>query len=119
MSDDAKKLILARRARFVAATLAGVGVACGKEPTPPPQPCLSQPMTHLDAAPPEPCLSPMPPPLDAGAVAPEAADAGRPSEPDAGSKPMPCLAPPLATTPTGPVPRPCLTPVRPKDKTQR
>ena len=39
--DDARRLILARRARFVAAALAGVGVACGKEPGPPPEPCLS------------------------------------------------------------------------------
>jgi hypothetical protein len=41
MSDDAKKIVLARRARFVAAAIASVGIACGKEPVPPPQPCLS------------------------------------------------------------------------------
>ncbi len=114
MSDDAKKIILARRARFVAATLAGLGVACGKEPTPPPQPCLAQPMTRADAAaPPEPCLSPMPPPDGYGGAGPS--DAGIPVEADAGSKP----AMTATTPPTGPVPRPCLTPVRPKDKTQR
>lgn len=115
MSDDAKKVILARRARFIAATLAGVGVACGKEPAPPPQPCLSQPMT-VDAEP-LPCLSPKLVEQDAGAP-----DAAPPNEPDAGSKPMPCLAPPPATATapgTGTVPRPCLTPVRPKDKVQR
>ena len=39
--DDAKKIILARRARFVAAAVASVGIACGKtEAGPAPMPCL-------------------------------------------------------------------------------
>jgi hypothetical protein len=117
MSDDAKKLILARRARFVAATLAGVGIACGKEPAPAPEVCLSVPMTR-DAQP-MPCLEPLAVPIDAGAEQ----DAGTSHEADAGGKPMPCLAPPPATVTAPPTttvpPRPCLTPVRPKDKIQR
>ena len=40
-ADEARKRILARRASFVAAALAGVSTACGKEPAQPPQPCLS------------------------------------------------------------------------------
>lgn len=74
--SDARKVILARRARFVAAALASValGSACAKDrghgPVqclspphdpqtdggPPPEPCLEPP--H----PPEVCLSPPPPP---------------------------------------------------------
>lgn len=69
MGDDAKKTILARRARFLAAAVAGLAVeACGKTeatrdagaeiaPQPclsaPPQPCLSVPITT-----PQPCLKP-------------------------------------------------------------
>lgn len=85
MSDDAKKLILARRARFVAAAVASVGIACGKEKATPPTP-------------PEPCLSPT--------VAIEA-DAGAPPTP------TPCLSvayPPPDAAP----PRPCLTMVAPR-----
>lgn len=45
MIDDAKKLVLARRAKFVAAAIAGLGVACGKQKADdagaPPGPCLS------------------------------------------------------------------------------
>jgi hypothetical protein len=127
-ADDDKKLILARRAKFVAAALAGVSVACGKEPTQPPQPCLSQPMVHRDAEPeppPQPCLSPMPNDDDASAAP---IDAGPPSDGgtttrslqgDAGPpKPTPCLAPPLPTNTgkTKPPPRPCLSIVKPPDK---
>ena len=56
--NDAKKIILARRARFLAAAVATVGIACGKDP--PPQPCLSQPYIE-----PQPCLSPVAAPYDA------------------------------------------------------
>lgn len=89
MSDDAKKTILARRARFVAAAMASMSLACGKEHADP-QPCLSEPYHPPDAAPapsdtapPQPCLSataataePMPclsvaRPEDAGATAPK------------------------------------------------
>ena len=123
-ADDDKKLILARRAKFVAAALAGVTVACGKEPTPPPQPCLSVPVDNRDAGPPEPppqpCLTPMMMPEDAGPPATETTDAGAPAK-DAGTpppKPTPCLSPPIPNTaPTKPMP--CLTPVRPPDKGTR
>lgn len=130
-ADDDKKLILARRAKFVAAALAGVSVACGKEPAPPPQPCLSQQISR-DAEPPEPppqpCLTPVQydpdadarPTVQDGGAAPTGSDGGttvRSQAPDAGTpppKPTPCLAPPLPTD--KPRPTPCLTPVRPPDK---
>ncbi len=82
--DDAKKIILARRARFVAAAVASVGIACGKtEAGPAPMPCLSVTIPSDGEAPasdpgppPMPCLSPLPadaaafdPPSDAGADA--------------------------------------------------
>jgi len=109
MNDDSKKLILARRARFVAAALAGVGVACGKEPAQP-QPCLSPVYVAPPDAEPMPCLSPpvyVPP--DADTTTTEASDAGAGAEPDA-AKPMPCLSP--RPNPTPP-PRPCLSVVPP------
>ena len=129
-ADDDKKLILARRAKFVAAALAGVSVACGKEPNPPPpQPCLSVPMERRDAEPeppPMPCLTPvMQESIDAGPPAEsdagKAADGGlttRSQSPDASTpppKPTPCLVPP-APSPSPTKPMPCLTPVRPPDK---
>ncbi len=96
--DEARKKILARRATFVAAALAGVSTACGKEPSATPQPCLSQPLVRDDGAGPQPCLEPMP------------------AKPDAG-EPVPCLtivAPPTQAEDGGkPPPRPCLSPVRP------
>lgn len=134
-ADDDKKLILARRARFVAAALAGVSVACGKEPSPPPQPCLSQTAEPPDAEP-MPCLTPMmreeP---DTGAAAPSdggAFDAGAPRDagattttrsqkPDAGGPtptPTPCLSPPLPTNTNKPPPQPCLSVIKPKDGTK-
>lgn len=92
MSDDAKKLILARRARFVAAALAGMSIACGKEKSNPPEPCLSVPIQRADAeAPPGPCLAA---PLDwkerwdAGS----AADAATPTTTLDASVPIPCLS---------------------------
>lgn len=128
-SDEARRKILARRATFVAAALAGMSTACGKEPTKNPEPCLSVPIQH----PPEPCLSPVAqPPPDAGPDAGEKVeDAGAFQVPplpclsviaapeDAGT-PKPCLkiAPPATQTarphPTA-LPLPCLTPKRPED----
>lgn len=101
--DSAKKLILARRARFVAAALATLATtataveACGGDTDTAgdatdggsPQPCLSPPATVRDAggsdadAGPQPCLSPPRTIQDAG----DDADA------DAGV-PQPCLAVP-------------------------
>jgi len=94
-NDDSKKLILARRARFVAAALASVAAttplivgaeACGGETEEQsPQPCLSvdaeppkdvtpQPCLSVDAEPPkdatpQPCLDIEPPKDAAGADA--------------------------------------------------
>ena len=74
MSDDAKNAILARRAKFVAAALAGITMACGKENAP--HPCLDvpppedaatiQPMTCLTTTAPPPSA----PPPDAGVARP-------------------------------------------------
>lgn len=90
-STDARKIVLARRARFVAAAIAGVGIACSDPKHP--EPCLApMPPDPGDHRPgPNVCLSVSPapcleiPPADAGA--PDA-----PTEPE----PMPCLkvAPP-------------------------
>jgi hypothetical protein len=89
-TDDAKRLILARRARFVAAAVAGLAAACGggtddTKPTPcldpvmrdsgadaEPQPCLvpllpdasTDDASDADTGVPQPCLSQLPP--DAG-----------------------------------------------------
>ncbi len=58
--ESAKKAILARRAKFVAAALAGVGIAaCGKDPVQSnPQQCLkiATPIEHDAGAAPTPCL---------------------------------------------------------------
>ncbi|MBX3202954.1 MAG: hypothetical protein KF894_32805 [Labilithrix sp.] len=102
MSDDARRLILARRARFVAAALASVAAttstlvasleACGGEVETAsgdrgrdrgePRPCLSAP--ELPDRPPQPCL---------GAVPDE--DAGAADASDEDAEPQPCLAPRL------------------------
>jgi len=101
MTDEKKKsardIVLARRAKFVAAAVAGIGIACGKESQPNPQPCLSVAYPMDDAGPPpQPCLSPV--------VA---------HEPDADVAPMPCLSPPPAPPDAGattePAPVPCLS----------
>ena len=115
--------IAERRATFVAAALAGMSTACGKEPSKNPEPCLSVPIQQ------PPCLSPVAqPPPDAGPDASETPeDAGAPlpclsvaaPREDAGA-PKPCLkiAPPTTQTarphPT-PLPLPCLTPKRWED----
>ena len=85
--DEARKKILARRAHFVAAAIAGLSVSCGKDdarsqpclsvrpmtpdaevgPPPPPQPCLSVMMTEDAGPPPMPCLGP---PANADCVTP-------------------------------------------------
>ncbi len=129
MSDDEmKKRVLARRAKFIAAAVAGL-VAC--EPGP-------------DAQPPNVCLSIAVPPPEDGGMGPTIVDAGVSADPDASwapdvttnasppsvpsdGPPMPCLAPPpmpcLSVAPPPPpppqtpkdagVPRPCLKPMPP------
>jgi len=117
--DDARKIVLARRARFVAATVASFGLAACSDPKHPPMPCLEpiadpdagvdagapEPQVCLSVAPPEPpepqpCLSPMPPPQDAGApiatdpTPPATATPKKPLPPKKppGGDPMPCLS---------------------------
>jgi hypothetical protein len=126
MSDeeDARKIVLARRARFVAAAVASLGVACRTTTS---EPCLSPP--------------PLPEPHDAGAEAvTTSADAGPPklvTEPQVcltvraepredGSEPspIPCLSVRVAPPPRDdagpkPSPAPCLSvppPTPPKPK---
>ena len=84
-NDDAKRLILARRARFVAAAVAGIAAACGgSTEDSKPKPCLEPVLRDAGAdADPKPCLTPLPP--DADVVV----DAGA----DADAEPQPCLSP--------------------------
>lgn len=83
-NDEAKRIILARRARFVAAALAGLNAAmCGGKSEP--QPCLS--VVAEDSGTPQPCLSPPSHPIDA------ATDAGADAPDDADAQPQPCLSP--------------------------
>lgn len=101
--DDAKKKILARRATFVAATLASLGAeACGKDRAEPPEAPVVDPAPCLKVAP-APCLSaasPPPPVPDAGPAEPPPADTTTKPPPASadGGRPRPCLSPP----------RPCL-----------
>ena len=88
-ANDAKKIILARRARFVAAAVASVGIACGKTESSPPMPCLSIAVPYdAEPPPPQPCLSPMP--ADA-ALFDAATDGPTDAGPDA-PIPVPCLS---------------------------
>ncbi len=83
MSDEEiKRLILARRAAFIAAAVASLAAAqCEPKPADP-QPCLSQVPYDPTEPRPQVCLSPIPqqPPPDASADAPE-------------PTPQPCLSP--------------------------
>lgn len=104
--DDVKRLILARRAKFVAAALVSLNAAMcgGSTETTQPEPCLSprdpgRVDAGEDTGTPQPCLSVQP--TDAG-----------PGE-DAG--PQPCLSPPFdAGEDADAGPQPCLKmPMRP------
>jgi hypothetical protein len=76
--DEAKRIILMRRARFVAAALAGLNAAmCGGQ-TDSPSACLS--VAADDGGTPQPCLTPSVQPPDA-------------STSDADAAPQPCLSP--------------------------
>lgn len=127
---DARRIILARRRRFVAIALTGAGVAtssCDRDPTvclsiaPPkdtsaPTACLSAPIDPEPDGPEAP---------DAGADAGDAGDstgaggakANHDGDSDAGtdggkSEPRVCLT--VAPPKDEPAPRPCLTPLRPE-----
>lgn len=85
--DETRRLILARRASFVAAALASV--ACQKEPVEPPQPCLS-----IMYTPPDDASAPPVAPVDSTPVAASTTEPGPPAPPaDAGAPPppRPCL----------------------------
>lgn len=106
--DDAKKKILARRAQFVAAAIASIGVtSCGKDTA---RPCLSPPADPDAAMAPQPCLSvpiiATPADADVPTADASAADAGisdaattKPKPDAAATTPRPCLSA---------QPRPCL-----------
>jgi hypothetical protein len=111
LSGDAKRIILARRARFLAAALAGAAGVAVTDCKPQPcldiddrpadaraQPCLSQPM-YTETVPTS-TIGPPPPP-DASAPSAEP-DAGAPTQQDAkdAGKPIP------------PGPTVCLTPLK-------
>ena len=99
--DDARRIILARRAAFVTAALASV--AC-HNPESKPEPCLSVVETpEPDAGPPPPTQSA--PPIYEPPIGPPDADAGKP---DAGH-PRPCLK-------VRPQPLACLRMMTPPDK---
>jgi hypothetical protein len=88
--EEAKRIILARRARFVAAALAGLNAAMcgGKSDGDAPKPDAG--VVAPDGGNPQPCLSSLPrDPEDASADADEAA-----ADADADAEPQPCLAPP-------------------------
>jgi hypothetical protein len=116
--DEARRAILARRARFIAAALAtaGIGAAltqgCAKDRAndPSPEPCLSV------VPQPQVCLEPMPPddagdPPGTGSALVPTSDAGAPP-------PQVCLSVPRKEEPEKPVPQPCLSPMPPsKPKT--
>ncbi len=131
-SEEDRAAILKRRAVFIAAAVAGLGLAasCGEsnpsvclEMPPPPNtaapattdtPASGTPQPCLDMPPPEPCLE-IAVPEDAGVTSD---DAGR----DAGPGPQPCLrkAPPpgpcLKVAPPPPPPQACLDMPPPKDE---
>lgn len=129
--DEIRRAILARRATFLAAAVAGVALdGCGGRETPPQVVTVVTPSE--DGAAPEPEPIPGDAPVDGGAAPPDvdprpclsvaqvppdasAGDAGAPKgAPDAGAHPMPCLVPPLPTTqPTGKAPSPPHPPTHP------
>jgi len=112
MDDDAKRRILARRAKFVAAAIAGIAATscddCNKPRTclsatavtVPPGPCLSVPVT-VDAG--EQTA------IDAGGGAADAGDAG-----DAGAAGAGKDAGKKVVGPPPPPPQPCLSQVPPQ-----
>lgn len=130
MSDDARSKILARRASFVAAALAGVTTACHREPKAAEPETLVVPTLDAGApppVPPRPCLEPPRPDWYPGPSVPDAGATTPSSSEDAGH-PRPCLkiAPPEdagsprrdagVPSPARPVPtiappQPCLSPL--------
>jgi hypothetical protein len=102
---DARAVILARRAHFVAAAMASMGIACGKE-QPAPQPCLSAVQLPADAGAAADGTLDASAPAEAGATA---ADAATPGAGQVGSPPRRDAGPP-------PGPQPCLKVAAPPRK---
>ncbi len=99
-AESARRTVLARRARFVAAAVASVGIACGKSTSndAPPGPCLSVAIDR-DAGPvppPQPCLKPMPRAEEDAGGAPATDSGATSTSRDASvgvrSNPQPCLS---------------------------
>ena len=72
--QDARRAVIARRARFVAAAIASAGLANSDACRP--QPCLSAVYVPPEGGAPQPCLSVLPHPDDAASDA-GVADAGK------------------------------------------
>jgi hypothetical protein len=79
--EAARKLILARRARFIAAAVLGAGVSASEACTP--QPCLEPPLQTSSSSAPQPCLSP---PATAEPVTGPASGKPESGPPDAGAR---------------------------------
>lgn len=112
---EARRAILARRAKFVTVALAGVGLAAIEGCQDSPRPCLNVTQVPEPSATPVACLDVKAPRDDAGAE--QGSDAG--GDPaDAGVRPSVCLeiAPP---PPPPPPPRVCLSPPRQPPKGER
>ena len=114
--DDARKAILARRARFIAAAMMGAGLASCERVNTEPTSCLSLSEVPADAAP-QPCLSPpVLPPDGTGATADGGARDSAGNPPDAGGADAdldggaPGAQPTLPPRPVPVSPRPCLKP---------
>jgi len=102
--DRARRRVLARRATFVAAALAGVSSACGKEPNTS-TPCLTPVPT--ETAQPSVCLTPVEPSSDAGTPPPTTPPPTTPT--DAGrAGPVPCLSVRIRPQDEDAGPMPCL-----------
>lgn len=94
--DDDRRAILARRARLIAAAMAGVGLAGAKgcAPDRPPEPCLEPQYAEPEVVVPE---------VDASAIEPADEDAALPEREDAGAR---AEDPPIEKAPP---PRICLS----------
>jgi hypothetical protein len=100
---DARAVILARRAHFVAAAMASLGIACGKEQQTP-QPCLSVVQLPADAGPVADSTLDASAPAEAGAAAADGAPPGAGSTTGAGQ----VGATPKRDAGAPALPRPCL-----------
>src|SRR5262245_17448036 len=104
MNDgEAKKAILARRARFLAAAMLSAGMSARCDEDPPPEPCLSIAQTAEPG--PSVCLSTVPTACLTNPMPTQPPDAGTTIDAGAGNA--------GARDAGGPIPVPCLSPRRP------